>query len=190
MDNSDRLELKRQAFHLFNGLAIATAVYVLKPVISLWILAPLLAALLIMYYVPNVKPGLKLANHLLYHFERREDIKAFPFKGAIYYGIGLIFPILLLDVRYGCAVILIFSVGDCFSTLFGRKYGRKRIGGKSLEGAVAFLLTSWPSASVLVNPTHALVLALVGSVVELSDFIDDNITVPAVLSLLALLLQQ
>ena len=188
-DDVDRLEFKRQMVHLLNGSFIAAAVYFLRPVYGLWILVPLILALFLLHAVPKVKPDLRIANHLMYHFERRKDIQEFPFKGAIFYGIGIIFPIVLLDrANYASAVILVLSVGDSFSTLVGRKYGRIRILDKSLEGTVTFFLASWLATSLLVNPTHALILSLVGSLIELFSFWDDNVTIPAGLSLLALYL--
>jgi len=189
-DDVDRLEFKRQMVHLLNGSFIAAAVYFLRPVYGLWILVPLILALFLLHAVPKVKPDLRIANHLMYHFERRKDIQEFPFKGAIFYGIGIIFPIVLLDrANYASAVILVLSVGDSFSTLVGRKYGRIRILDKSLEGTVTFFLASWLATSLLVNPTHALILSLVGSLIELFSFWDDNVTIPAGLSLLAVFLR-
>ena len=187
MDDSDVLELKRQGIHLLNGFFITAAVYVLKPIIGLWVLAPLVLALILLFTVPRFLPGNWISDFLMRHFERRKDIEEFPFKGAIYYGLGIIFPIALLEVRYCCAVILILSVGDCFSTLIGRRYGRTRIGKRSLEGAVGFLATAWPAATVMVGPVNAFWLAFAGSLVELFDPFNDNITVPAALTFILLI---
>jgi len=184
--DEDALEFKRQVVHLLNGSAIAVAVYFLKPVYDLWVLVPLVAALFLMHLLPKVKPDLRVMNHLMYHFERRRDIENFPFKGAIFYGLGIIFPIVLLDVGLACAVILILSVGDAFSNLVGRKWGRHRVLDKSIEGSIGFLVTSWAAASVLVGPYEAFVLAFAGTVIELFSVWDDNVTIPAGLSLLAL----
>jgi phytol kinase len=184
--DEDTLEFKRQMVHLLNGSAIAAAVYFLKPVIGLLILLPLVTALFLLHAMPKIKPDLRIMHHLMYHFERRRDIQNFPFKGAIFYGLGIIFPIALLNVNYGCTVILILSVGDAFSNLIGRRYGRTRILDKSLEGTAAFFFTSWAVASLLVNPVHAFILALAGALIELFSFWDDNVTIPAGLSLLVL----
>ncbi len=186
--SEERLEFKRQTVHLLNGCLIATAVYVLKPIYGLWILAPVVTAIGLLHAVPKIKPDLRIANHLMYHFERKKDIERFPFKGAIFYGLGIIFPITLLETKYAVAVILILSVGDSVSNLVGRTYGRIRILDKSLEGTLAFFLGAWLAASVVVDPTHALIMAAVASVIELFSFWDDNVTIPAGLSLLARLL--
>jgi len=187
--SSDALELKRQIFHLMVGVGIAAAVYVLKPHLGMWILAPLIVALALMYWVGRGKLDIKVANHLLYHFERPRDRREFPFRGAIMFGLGVVAPIVLLDVNYGCAIILIFSAGDCFATLVGRRYGRIRLGKKSLEGSAAFMISGILSSALLVGLPHAVILSFSGAVIELlGSEVDDNVTVPAVLSLLALIL--
>ena len=188
MDGEDALEVKRQLFHLLNGSAIAVEVYLLKPLWGLWVLAPLLAAILLLYALPKYMAGWGLVKFLMQHFERRKDIETFPFRGAILYGVGIIFPIAFLDVRYGCAVILILSFGDAFSTLVGRRYGRIKVGKRSVEGSAAFLLTSILPAALLVGLPHAIILSLAGTVIELFDPFDDNVTVPLGLTLLSLLL--
>jgi dolichol kinase len=182
------LELKRQGIHLLNGSAIAMCVYLLKPLLGIWILFPLFFALILMYAVPRLLPDLWISNRLMHHFERRKDIKSFPFRGAIMFGLGIIAPILLLEVNYACAVILTLSVGDAFSTIVGRKYGRHHVGRRSLEGSAAFIFTSVIAASLLITPSHAALLAFVGASIELLGPFDDNVTIPLGLSLLVLLI--
>lgn len=184
----DMLELKRQLVHLLNGSLIACAVYFLKPVFGLLILAPLVAALSALHAAPKLKPDLKIANHLMYHFERKKDIESFPFKGAIFYGLGIVFPITLLEAPEAAAVILVLSVGDSFSNLVGRRYGKTKIMDKSLEGSAAFFGFSYVGAALLVEPVLAASMAFVGALIELFSFADDNLTIPLGLSLLALVL--
>jgi phytol kinase len=182
--DDETLEFKRQMIHLLNGSTIAAAVYFLKPSLGLWVLAPLVAALFLLHAMPKIRPDLRVMNILMYHFERRRDIENFPFKGAIFYGLGIIFPIVLLDRSFGCAVILVLSVGDAFSNLIGRRWGTRRILDKSLEGSLGFLFTSWAAVSLLLDPLHAFALAFAGAVIELFSFWDDNVTIPAGLSLM------
>jgi dolichol kinase len=183
-DNTEELELKRKLVHLLNGCAIAAAVYFLKPVFGVLILAPLAAALLLLHITPRIKPDLWVMNHLLYHFERRKDIPMFPFKGAILFGYGIAFPILFLPSPYDAAVIVILSVGDCFSNLVGRRYGRMRIGGRSLEGAIGFLIPAWAASAILIDTYHGLVLSSAGAIIELLSPWDDNVAIPLILTVI------
>ena len=185
------LELRRKGFHLILGSCIAFAVYNLKPVYGNLVLIPLLLGVLVMLLIPRIMPENRVSNKLLYHFERQEDIDNFPYKGAIHYGAGVFFPILLLDVKIACAIILVLSVGDALSTLIGKFHGRIRIhpvAHKTIEGTLAFILFGFLAALIFVDFKIAAVLAVAGSFIELASPWDDNFTVPVVLTMLAILL--
>jgi dolichol kinase len=184
--DEDTLEFKRQMVHLLNGCAITVAVYYLGPILGYYVLLPLFAALLLLYFTPKVMPDLRIANHLMYHFERRKDIATFPFKGAIMYGLGIIAPIALLRVDYACAVIVILSVGDAFSNLVGRRYGRHKVGHRSFEGFAGFFATAALASAFLVPTAHAMLLSFAGAAIELFLPWDDNLTIPIGLTALTL----
>lgn len=176
------LEIKRQFFHLTLGIFITAGVWLLKPIYGRLILIPLIAAVVLMIIAPKILSTFKLPNHLsnqlLFHFERRDDIKKFPFKGAIWYGIGLFFPIMFLPLKYACAVIIILSVGDSVSTLAGKTCGKHKIGDKSIEGFFAFVFSGFLAAKFFLPPCAAFSLAVSGGLLELVDFFDDNLIVP------------
>lgn len=192
MDAEKWLEVKRQLFHLCLGSVTAMAVWVLKPVYGNLILIPLFIAIAVLLAVPKLIPQSKASTRLLTHFEREKDVRKFPYRGAIYYGVGIVFPIVLLPVELACVVILILSVGDAMSTLIGKFHGKYRIGHKSAEGTVAFVMFAF-TASVLflemagrMDLTEvALKLTVIGALIEIQDWVDDNLAVPLVLSILA-----
>ena len=158
LDRQD-LEIKRQLIHLLNGCATALAVYFLLPIFGLWILLILAVALLFCHLSPVLLPHSPLVKTLMHHFERKKDIKEFPFKGAVFFGYGLIPPIVLLEPAYATAVILVLSVGDSMSTLFGKRYGRIKVGEKSIEGFIAFVFFSFIATVWFVGFWDALMLA-------------------------------
>jgi len=179
------LELRRKLFHLILGSCIAFTVYFLKPLYGNLVLVPLVLGVVVLLIIPKIKPENKVSNRLLYHFERRKDIENFPFKGAIHYGIGVFFPILLLDVKTACAIVIVLSVGDAFSTLIGKFHGKTiihQLGFKSIEGSIAFTVSSFLAALIFVDWTTAVKLACVGALVELLSPWDDNFTVPVALT--------
>lgn len=186
---NSHVEVGRQLVHLFLGIAISFVVYYLVPIIGYFILLPLILALILLIVVPRIHPDLKIANHLLYHFERDHDILNFPFRGSIWYGIGIIAPILLLPLNVACAVIVILSVGDSTSTLIGKFFGRIRLGDKSLEGFLAFVFFGFISAMMFINnPILAILLAFFGGIIEFFTFMDDNFLVPTGLTIFYLIL--
>ena len=190
------LEIKRQLVHLTLGLSIATAVFFLEPVYGKLIILPLIMGVAVLIILPEIGAELRTHNHLLFHFERPKDIEHFPYRGAILYGIGISPAIMLLeDVNTACAIIAVLSVGDSASTLIGRSYGKHRIGHKSIEGLIGFIVFSFFGAWLfLQNDTAAAATyAVVGGLIELSNvgsdhiLLDDNLIIPIGLTILALL---
>ena len=190
-------EFKRKMFHYVLGTVIAYAVYFLYPTYKNLVLAPLIIAIAILWIIPCIPSERRwISNHLLYHFEREKDKKEFPFKGAIYFGLGIIPPIVLLPSdafgtpRLACAVIAILAGGDAFSTLVGKFYGRFRIGHKSIEGFIAFIIFSDMMANFVVDPKTALALSVAGAIIEFVNTIDDNLAIPWGLTVVILLIHE
>lgn len=178
MDSERVFELKRQSFHLFLGVAIALAVYLLKPTYGGAVVVPLLLGVLVMLVLPKIRGPLHISEHLLYHFEREQDIKRFPYKGAILFGLGVTAPILFLPTEVCCAVIATLATGDSFSTIIGKFYGKHRIGKKSFEGTLAFIFFAFIGAAYFVDLKTAIKMAFLGAMLELIPEVDDNISIP------------
>lgn len=172
------LEFKRQTFHLLLGLTISFGVYYTKPIYGDLILIPLIIALILMLLIPKISQEIEIVNHLLYHFERDINLKNFPFKGAFWYGLGIIFPILFLPLNIACAVVIVISVGDALSTFIGKFHGTHKVGDKTIEGFLAFVIFSSLAAAIFVKPELAFVFALLGGLIEFFTFMDDNFLVP------------
>lgn len=116
---------------------------------------------------------------LLKNFEQDGDRQKFPFNGAIYYAIGISFPILFIKpVEITCAIIMVLVVGDSMSTIIGKLYGRHKFGKKSIEGSIGFMVSGFLGALVFVNPILALAFAFIGAVLESISILDDNISIP------------
>jgi dolichol kinase len=186
-------EFKRKMFHFLLGTAIAYILYFLYPIYGNLLLVPLIISILAMWMTPCIPVDHIISRHLLYHFEREKDKKEFPYKGAIFFGIGIIPPIVLLplDAATGrpllaCAVIAVLAGGDAFATLVGKFYGRYRIRHKSIEGFIAFIIFSYAilMASPFVNREEAIVLALLGAIIEFFNTIDDNLAIPIGLTIM------
>ena len=82
-------------------------------------------------------------------------------------------------------------VGDTAAALIGRRFGRHKIGNKSIEGSLSFLVVS--AIVVLLIPDLNLIVGLTGAVAatitEAVTFrMDDNATVPLVCGLVMHLL--
>lgn len=186
MDEKHLFELKRQAVHMLAGLAVSGIVYNIKPLVGGYILIPMALLVTGLYVIPRVGAHLPVVSHLLHHFEREHDKKNFPFRGAFWYNLGIIPPVMLLPLNTACAVIVVLSIGDAMSTVFGRAYGKHKIGNKSVEGFLAFALFSAAAASFFVTPYVALALAIAGGLIEFIHWFDDNFLIPVGLTAIAL----
>lgn len=76
--------------------------------------------------------------------------------------------------------VLYHSVGDTAAGWVGRRWGRRRWSGKSVEGSAALFgagsLTAWP----FVGAVPAVAGAAAAAAVELALPVDDNLSVPLV----------
>ncbi|MEM2936839.1 MAG: hypothetical protein QW231_06665, partial [Candidatus Bathyarchaeia archaeon] len=101
----------------------------------------------------------------------------------IFFALGIMLSLLLFPVPVNYASIAIFTLGDSFATLFGKKFGRTVSPlnkGKRMEGSVfGFLFAFLGALFFLADPLKALVGAAVGMLVEsLPSPISDNVTIP------------
>ena len=85
--------------------------------------------------------------------------------------------------RIGAAALAMQIVGDAAAAMVGRRYGRVRIGAKSLEGSAACFAGALAAGAVCLpsQPLALLAGALAATVVEVLPLrVDDNLSVPLV----------
>ena len=107
--------------------------------------------------------------------------------GSTYMAVASPIVFLFLDKELAILALMYIAVGDPLAGVVGKRYGRVRIGSKSVEGTVAFAVGAGGVGCVLVAAGLdvpywvALGGAGVGALVELMPIpVDDNLTVPAV----------
>jgi dolichol kinase len=76
------------------------------------------------------------------------------------------------------AAFLYHSIGDSAAGWVGRRWGRHRVGGKSLEGTAAFVAAGSAACWPLVGGLPAIAGALLSGLAELLAPVDDNLSVP------------
>lgn len=114
----------------------------------------------------------------------RKHEEAGDFTGAFYQLWMFVLVIALFSKEVAALAASFIIFGDTFAALVGRRWGRHRFRGKSLEGSLAFLASAlvvvFVAEVTLVFPfwigiTGAVVATLVEAI---PDFIDDNLSVP------------
>ncbi len=100
-------------------------------------------------------------------------------------GIGLSLYLYRMDIA--AAAICFLAFGDVAATTIGERYGRTKIGNKSLEGSLAFFAAavlaglSLPLVGITVVPGVILTGAIVAAGVELLPLpVNDNLVIPLV----------
>jgi len=176
-------ELTRQIVHVFSGMALLALLWMFGRVeLIIFLMAFIIFGLVFLYGRKFVT--FRLAERFLGMMERSR----FDF-GPLYYAVGVLFAASLIsDVNRLSAAIVILALGDGFSTMVGKVFGRHRLpynGNKSVEGFMAFFISA--SASFAFIGPLGILLAFIGAFLESLDLgIDDNlvVTVPLVILLM------
>ncbi len=171
-------ETQRQFVHILLGIFLIALLFFLGKNKMLYFLSGTLffGFLLINLVVRGYK--VPIASWFVETFERKDA--PLPGYGSAWYVVGLLLScILITDINFLAATIVILAFGDAASTIFGRKgthflpYNTK----KTFEGSSALFLLSL--IGYLFIGWKIFPLALAAAVVEsLPIKIDDNLTIP------------
>ncbi|HLC71924.1 MAG TPA: hypothetical protein VJI32_07995, partial [Candidatus Nanoarchaeia archaeon] len=139
------LELKRQLMHIFVGLVTIALIYydILSP-FSLLLL--IITGIMLSFLCKRVQ--IPIISTFLDHVEREEQRRKFPGKGTIFFFIGVLLSLQLFERDIACASIMILTLGDSISHMFGAQFGKIKniFNGKSqklLEGTLAGTLAGF-----------------------------------------------
>jgi dolichol kinase len=174
----------RRLFHLATGLTLALLVFRLGREKAVILIGSLF---LITVLVETLRLRINAFNRVLvgwFGSLLKERETHYP-TGVGYFLGGILICLLLFHLEVALASIVILSVGDPAASVVGQRWGRIRIGKKSMEGAVAFWVCAmtagvffqgfWPGLPFL---TYS-IGALTGAVVEcLPIRVDDNLILP------------
>lgn len=174
----------RRLYHLIAGILLVLIVAYLDKGEALLLISSLLLIAIITEAVRLHLPGL---NRLLFrHFGPllREEEEGRP-TGTGYYLGGILVSLLLFEREIALFSMTILAVGDPAASAIGKRWGTYRIGGKSLEGGIAFLLASTGAGLILHRlwpglPAGVIITgAIAGAVAELiSGNVNDNLLIP------------
>jgi len=175
-------EILRKITHLGFGLIIAA--FILAAPYEIAVVSLTLAifcgfiisdALSRGYALPLITPIMDL-------LERKDAV---PGKGALFFTLGALFCLVVFETRTVFLALVVLSVLDSVSTIFGLRYGKTRIyNHKSLEGSLAGIIATVAALLPFLTPGLALLVAGVAGVVELLAPVDDNLIIPVAVCLL------
>ncbi len=185
-----RSELFRKSIHLCS-LSIPIVYFYITRELALTLLAPLALAFLFVdltryYHKPTADWFYRWFGRLLRKHEQDSNRKRL--NGATTVLLSACLCVLIFPKVITVNAFAVFIISDITAALVGRRFGRRPFLHKSLEGALAFLLSA--IVVILVTPkidglvqeyVIASVAAFAAAVVEsLSVHVDDNLSVPLV----------
>lgn len=171
-------ETTRQTIHLFGGLAITGYFLYAGRENSLIVLLLLFLAAIVLSIC--AKNGLKFwpLSMVLEAGERKKEEKS-PFHAPMVFFLGTIFCLVFFqDSRAITGGLLVLSVGDSFSTLVGKKFGKTMLTNRhTLEGTLAGIIASSLALFLFFTPAQALIASTTGMLSELIG-VEDNVLIP------------
>jgi len=176
------VEIKRKIIHLAT-LVIPVGYALTSEETVVLSLIPFFLALLAVDLLRHLHSGMA-SLFRKYFFGRvlREEEKP-TFMGSTYFIFSTILTILLFPKSIAITSILILILSDTAAALVGKWIGRVQIFGKTLEGSMAFLLTSllvvWIYPNL--NRQSGSLAALGATLIEILPIkLNDNLTIPLV----------
>jgi len=193
-DKSTAFEIRREIFHVCLGLALLILLYF--DIIDAWLI---FLAIIVGGLLSIISRAVKIPVlcWFLKTFERKEQLKKFPGRGAIAFLIGVLLAIKLFEPNIAFAAIIILTIGDPISHFVGKNFGRIKNpfnGVRRVEGNIAGALLGGLAASFFVPFFYALAAALAALFFESIEIrmnerlIDDNIIIPLIAGTVLLLL--
>lgn len=179
-----KFEIKRKFFHIlfmsYFFIYYITFTTTNSKIISL---IPLFTILLILLILEIQRINQKLRIPIFQNLWRREESK--KFGGEIYYMLGVIFSILIFDLRIALISIAMLTFGDAVSAVIGVAFGKHKIKSSnkktSIEGSIAELIANLTIGFMLWQNWIIIPMALTATLVETYIVkLDDNLTIPII----------
>lgn len=191
--HSFKFELARKLIHL-SSISIAIIYCAITKELALLLLVPLFTGFLLVDLLKNFIPPLSRWYHdtfdpMLREHEREKE--PLQFNGATYITFSALLLVLFFPKLIAITCFSMVAISDTMAALVGKKFGRHKIGEKSLEGSLAFLVSAL--AIVMVVPhldlKAGIITAISATFVEaltlrINNYkVDDNLTIPLVSAL-------
>ncbi len=178
--------LGRKLFHLLGGLGLLSLYFFLGRERVFFVYAVLAAAVLALELARLNVPAWNrfLYNHFASFIRKNEERKL---TGTVPYVLGIAFSLYFYSLPVACAAVCFLACGDVAATTIGERFGKRKIGSKSLEGTAAFIAAAIAAGIGLsllglgIPPGIMVLGALCAAGVELLPVpVNDNLSIPLV----------
>jgi len=182
-------EYLRKLWHAMFGVIIGSMVYFWTPKTAQAAMISLIFGLLLLkmavlrrYNIPVIKDYLKVLTSERRVFEVGE--------GSMFFIFGSLIASLFFPKEVAAVSIIVLGVSDAAATMVGINSKRYIFGKKTIDGSLAFFISSLIILTIAYNFAIGLLISLVLTPIELVGGFDDNIVIPPACSLLIVLLQK
>ncbi len=173
------LETRRKVFHLFVLLLWLLPLNYLPSIITLLVFS-LVVGLNLLTVLGVGKERLAFYYRFVYKLEREKNYSR-PGIQALWANLGIFMVFMLFGKEPAMVSVVVLAVGDAFASLVGIRYGRTKIGNKSLEGTIAFFFSTFLVLLPFLGLWKAFLVCIFSAIVEaLPINVDDNFSVPLV----------
>lgn len=172
----------RKAFHAFNAVAVAAVIAWWEPSRALGV-AILSAVVLAAFLADAVRLTYPRANELFFRWFGRlaSPREARGIASSTWYAAGILAAFAFFPQDVAVSAILVLGLCDPAAAFVGRRFGRRRFLGGTLEGSLAFFVVG----ALILGARHAwpaaLVAAAAAALAERRSWpLDDNLAIPVV----------
>ncbi len=171
------LETRRKVFHLFALLLWLIPLGFFPRGLSLFVFL-IVIAINLAIVLKLWEDRLGFYYRLIYSLEREKNFSK-PGIQALWANLGIFSVFLLFGKEPAIVSVVVLAVGDAFASMVGMRYGRTRMGSKSLEGSIAFFLSTFLVLLPFLGLWKAFLICSFSAIVEaLPISVDDNFSVP------------
>ncbi len=176
-------ELKRKIIHLLFGLIAIGIVLLVGALNALFAFAGIFFIGLVISDLIKRGCNIPLCKEIVRHVQRGHE-RHLPGKGALVLALAIL-ALLALNLIYFqnekivIGALIVLAAGDSVAPIVGIKFGKLKIGKRSVEGTIAGIVASFLVLLLLFAPQTALIAAVLGMLAEFLPF-DDNFAIPIV----------
>ena len=176
--------LGRKFYHLVGGVGLLSLYFILGRNQALRVYAILFIVVLVLDVARLKLPSINRFVYSRFGSFIRNNEKQ-KLTGTAPYILGIGFSLYAFSTDVATAAICFLAFGDVAATAIGERYGKTKIGAKSLEGTAAFIvaglfvgLVLLPLAGMQLSPAVVAAGAVIAAAVELIPVANDNLSIP------------
>ena len=182
-----RNDLIRLIIHMSGFLTVFPCIYLTQP----YVMAVLILAMGVLYMISEFAriygKNFPLFSSITLKAAKTSELYEFA-SAPIFYSLGIALPLLIFPTNIAYSTIAILTLGDGLAAITGKisnmaTYPFNKA--KHIEGTLVGLPFAFIGASLFLNPTKALLGAVIGMIIECLPLpINDNLTIPLITGLI------